>query len=98
MMKCGLEWFFRLCAEQFVGQQLRCIPRALEEPRLFYWQRTNGCQGEIDYIIQNGMRIVPIEVKAPLCGEVKRSSGPLFCVSTALLTLPLINENLIQVN
>lgn len=58
-------------AEQFVGQHLRCIPREFEEPRLFYWQRTGGRQGEVDYIIQHGRYIVPIEVKAGAAGMMK---------------------------
>ncbi len=58
-------------AEQFVGQHLRCIPPPFEEPRLFYWQRTNGRQGEIDYIIQHGRHIIPIEVKAGTAGSMK---------------------------
>jgi len=58
-------------AEQFVGQQLRCISPAFEDPRLFYWQRTEGRQGEIDFVIQEGNRIVPIEVKAGSSGSMK---------------------------
>jgi len=58
-------------AEQFVGQQLRCITPAFEDPRLFYWQRTGGHQAEIDYLIQHGNRILPIEVKAGSSGAMK---------------------------
>ncbi len=58
-------------AEQFVGQQLRCITPAFEDPRLFYWQRTDGHQAEIDYIIQKGNLIIPIEVKAGKSGAMK---------------------------
>ncbi len=58
-------------AEQFVGQHLRCLSRVFEEPRLFYWQRTEGRQGEIDYVIQHGNHIVPIEVKAGNAGAMK---------------------------
>ena len=58
-------------AEQFVGQQLRCISPASEDPRLFYWQRTEGRQGKIDFIIQEGNRIIPIEVKAGSSGRMK---------------------------
>ncbi|MCK5249516.1 MAG: ATP-binding protein [Spirochaetaceae bacterium] len=62
-------------AEQFVGQHLRCISREFEEPRLFYWQRTSGRQGEIDYIIQHGRHIVPIKVKAGASGSMKSLHG-----------------------
>jgi len=58
-------------AEQFVGQQLRCLFPPFEEPRLFHWQRVGGRQGEIDYIIQQGNRIVPVEVKAGSAGAMK---------------------------
>ncbi|MBT3295344.1 MAG: ATP-binding protein [Verrucomicrobia bacterium] len=58
-------------AEQFVGQHLRCLSHAFEDPRLFYWQRVQGRQGEIDYIIQHGSQIVPVEVKAGSAGAMK---------------------------
>ena len=58
-------------AEQFVGQQLRCLSQAYEDPRLFYWQRTEGRQGEIDYIIQYGSHVIPVEVKAGKAGAMK---------------------------
>ncbi len=58
-------------AEQFVGQHLRCLFKAWEEPRLFYWQRTGGRQGEIDFILQHGRHIIPVEVKAGKAGSMK---------------------------
>ncbi len=58
-------------AEQFVGQHLRCLSRAFEDPRLFYWQRMAGRQGEIDYVVQHGSQIVPVEVKAGNAGAMK---------------------------
>ena len=58
-------------AEQFVGQQLRAAQTPLLDPQLFYWQRTSGRQGEIDYIIQHGNRVVPIEVKSGKAGSMK---------------------------
>lgn len=58
-------------AEQFVGQHLRCLFKPFEEPRLFYWQRAEGRQGEIDYLIQHGSLIVPIEVKSGRSGSMK---------------------------
>ncbi len=58
-------------AEQFVGQHLRCLSPAYEEPGLFYWQRTEGRQGEIDYIIQQGSHLIPVEVKAGKAGTMK---------------------------
>jgi predicted AAA+ superfamily ATPase len=58
-------------AEQFVGQQLRGAQTPLTDPELFYWQRTGGRQGEIDYIIQHGNRVVPVEVKSGSAGSMK---------------------------
>lgn len=63
-------------AEQFVGQQLR----AAQTPTLntsdfcnvgVYWQRTGGRQGEIDYILQHGSHILPVEVKSGAAGAMK---------------------------
>ena len=58
-------------AEQFVGQQLRCLQTPAMDPQLFYWQRTGGRLGELDYIIQQGGRIVPVEVKSGPAGKLK---------------------------
>jgi len=58
-------------AEQFVGQQLRAAQTPLETPQLFYWQRIGGRLGEIDYLIQHGNRIVPVEVKSGSAGSMK---------------------------
>jgi len=58
-------------AEQFVGQQLRSALASGKDPELFYWQRTGGRQGEIDYLIQSGNRIVPIEIKSGPGGKMK---------------------------
>ena len=57
--------------EQFVGQQLLSIQTPFTNSQLFYWQRTGGRMGEIDYIIQHGNRIVPIEVKSGKAGSLK---------------------------
>lgn len=58
-------------SEQFVGQQLRVFQSYMEDPSLYYWQRIGGRQGEIDYIIQHGTKIVPIEVKSGAKGAMK---------------------------
>lgn len=58
-------------AEQFVGQQLRCLQTPAMDPQLFYWQRTGGRLGEIDYMIQQGNHIVPVEVKSGPAGKLK---------------------------
>ncbi len=58
-------------AEQFVGQQLRFAQTPANDPQLFYRQRTGGRLGEIDYIIQHGARVVPVEVKSGSAGSMK---------------------------
>lgn len=58
-------------AEQFVGQQFRAVQTPSMDPELFYWQRTGGRLGEIDYIIQHGSRVVPVEVKSGPAGKMK---------------------------
>jgi len=58
--------------EQVVGQQLRMVQaRPGHEPRLFYWQREGGRAGEIDFVLQCGARIVPVELKAGAAGAMK---------------------------
>ena len=58
-------------AEQFAGQQLRAALSAYGEPELFYWQRTGGRQGEVDYLIQLNGQLVPLEVKSGSSGAMK---------------------------
>jgi len=58
-------------AEQFVGQQLCACQTPLASPQLFYWQRTGGRLGEIDYVVQHGNRVVPVEVKSGSAGSMK---------------------------
>ncbi len=58
-------------AEQFAGQQIRSALAANSDPELFYWQRTGGRQGKIDYLIQSGNCIVPIEIKSGTGGKMK---------------------------
>jgi hypothetical protein len=59
-------------AEQLVGQALLLGGDATGDgPRLFYWQREGGRPGEIDFLIQAGGRIVPIELKSGASGAMK---------------------------
>jgi len=59
-------------AEQVAGQQLRMVQaRPGHEPSLFYWQREGGRAGEIDFVLQCGARIVPVELKAGATGAMK---------------------------
>ena len=58
-------------AEQFVGRQLRSAQAPLMDPGLFYWKRTGGRVGEIDYVVQHENRVVPVEVKSGTAGGMK---------------------------
>lgn len=59
-------------AEQVVGQLLRTIDPFYVEPALYYWQReAEGSSAEIDYVIQHGNHVIPIEVKAGSTGSLK---------------------------
>src|SRR6185312_49233 len=59
-------------AEQVVGQLLRTINPTYVEPALYYWLRhEKGSNAEIDYIIQHGDQVIPIEVKAGSAGSLK---------------------------
>ncbi len=59
-------------AEQIVGQLLRTIEAPYVEPSLYYWHREiPGSNAEIDYIMQYGNQVIPIEVKAGATGSLK---------------------------
>jgi len=59
-------------AEQVVGQILRTLDPSYREPALYYWLREEkGSSAEIDYVIQHGNKVIPIEVKAGSTGSLK---------------------------
>jgi len=58
-------------AEQAAGQLLRTVNPPYVEPELYYWLREGKNSAEIDYIIQQGARRIPIEVKAGSTGSLK---------------------------
>ncbi len=59
-------------AEQIVGQLLRTIEPPYIEPSLYCWHREEaGSSAEIDYVIQHGNKVIPIEVKAGSTGSLK---------------------------
>ncbi len=58
--------------DQLAGQELRAREDGIGDgPELFYWQREGGSPGEIDYLIQSGLRIIPIELKAGAAGSMR---------------------------
>jgi predicted AAA+ superfamily ATPase len=59
-------------AEQVAGQLLRTIEPFYIEPNLYCWHRDEeGSNAEVDYVIQHGNTVVPIEVKAGRTGSLK---------------------------
>ncbi len=60
-----------LC-KQFVGQHLLYFGSEFEEPKAYCWIREErNSSAEVDYVIQIGNRIVPIEVKSGKTGSMK---------------------------
>jgi predicted AAA+ superfamily ATPase len=59
-------------AEQFIGQHLLYTQGMHSKPELFYWLREGkSANAEIDYVIQAGNSVVPIEVKAGASGSLR---------------------------
>ena len=59
-------------AEQFVGQQLLVRKPFFIDRELFYWVReSRDSNAEIDYLMEIGNKIVPVEVKAGKTGSLK---------------------------
>ena len=59
-------------SEQVVGQLLRLLSPSYIEPKLYYWNReSHNAQAEIDYLIQDNQRLIPIEVKAGGEGKLR---------------------------
>ncbi len=59
-------------AEQFIAQHLFYGKEASIKPELHYWLRDNKKgNAEIDFLVQFGTRILPVEVKAGKSGSLK---------------------------
>lgn len=60
-------------AEQYIGQQLISnLQASYEEPEIFYWNREKpGASSELDFLVQRGGLIVPVEVKSGKTGSLK---------------------------
>jgi predicted AAA+ superfamily ATPase len=59
-------------AEQLVGQELLAYLPPDETPALYFWARDKlGSQAEVDFVMQYGSHIIPIEVKAGKTGGLK---------------------------
>lgn len=59
-------------AEQFIAQHLVSFQGPTLNPSLYYWLREGkSSNAEVDFLVQNGSNIVPIEVKAKKAGALK---------------------------
>lgn len=59
-------------AEQFVGQELLAYADPHMSAQLYYWYREKkSSMAEVDYVIQAGSQILPIEVKSGTTGSLK---------------------------
>jgi hypothetical protein len=59
-------------AEQLVGQEMRACRPFNQEPELYTWVREKkNSNAEVDYVIQNAGRVVPVEVKAGATGALR---------------------------
>jgi len=58
--------------EQFIGQHLLYNVPSYQQPELYCWMRQKaGTNSEVDYVIQHGTKIIPVEVKAGVSGRLK---------------------------
>ena len=58
--------------EAFVGQELLAYSMPDRKSDLFYWQReARTSNAEVDYLIQKGETIIPVEVKSGSTGSLK---------------------------
>ena len=59
-------------AEQFVGEELRAYSDKHQESGLFFWARDKkNSSAEVDYLVNIGSDIFPVEVKAGKTGTLK---------------------------
>jgi len=59
-------------AEQFVGQELLVSAPSYQDTPLFYWHReARSSNAEVDYVVSDGVDVVPIEVKASKGGALR---------------------------
>ena len=59
-------------AEQFIGQHLFFRRGLFELPRLNYWLREgSSTNAEVDYVIEDGPSVLPVETKAGKAGTMK---------------------------
>lgn len=59
-------------AEAFVGVELIKYSQETEKKQLYYWHREKrGSNAEVDYLIEEGSQIVPVEIKSGSTGKMQ---------------------------
>jgi len=59
-------------AEQMAGMELLKATSCYEQTQLYYWHREAlNSQAEVDYVVQKGEKIIPIEVKSGKSGKMQ---------------------------
>jgi len=67
-------------AEQFVGQQLLYRKGTGELPSLHYWLREGAKNNaEVDYVVEDGMNVLPVEVKSGKSGSLRALREMMIC-------------------
>lgn len=52
-------------AESFIGQELICYSNSISKAELYFWKRKEkNSTAEVDYLVQRGNEILPVEVKS----------------------------------
>jgi len=58
--------------EQFVGQELLANANPDQKQALYYWERNQpSSTAEVDFVIQQDLTIIPIEVKSGSTGRMR---------------------------
>ena len=59
-------------AEAFVGVEFIKYSQVTEKKQLYYWHREKrGSNAEVDYLIEEGTQIVPVEIKSGTTGKMQ---------------------------
>ena len=59
-------------AEAFVGVEFIKYSQVTEKKQLYYWHREKrGSNAEVDYLIEQGTQIVPVEIKSGTTGKMQ---------------------------
>jgi predicted AAA+ superfamily ATPase len=81
-------------AESFVGQEILAYSYAFQKKSIYYWHKeTRTSQAEVDYVIQVGDKIIPVEVKSGKTGTLKSLHEYVACHSKTAYALRFSAHN-----